>query len=266
MRKLLMLGLVAAIASPVFAGVKTLDTDTHALIPNAYEERLGANYGTGFEAAEGFGAGYIGGQAGWTTFASSTAQPIVTFANPFAGSQAMRIANDPALAPGTLTGGFSPNQGALPAGSYTVSVQMNLSAIGGADYDVVPQAPSQGFLTARYKFSFLGDILVLDDTGGGLAFIDTGADWTADAGTYKEARIEVNAGANTIDYYWGGALVYSSVAGVFAGSSVEQVVLISDNWQNPGETGNFDNLNVTPEPATLALLAFGGLAMVRRRR
>ena len=66
--------------------------------------------------------------------------------------------------------------------------------------------------------------------------------------------------------YWGGSLIYSGIAGVFAGSSIEQVVLISDNWHNPGESGDFDNLNVTPEPATLALLAMGGLAMIRRRR
>jgi hypothetical protein len=125
---------------------------------------------------------------------------------------------------------------------------VNLSAIGGADYDVVAQAPSQGFLTARVKFNFQGAIYVLDDTGSGLVFIDTGTTWTADAGTYKELRIEIDGLADPIDYYWGGSLFYSSVAGVFAGTSVEQVVFTSDNWQNPGETGDFDDLRVVHGP------------------
>lgn len=265
MRKTLILGLAAAFAVPALAEAKIFDTSTHALVGASDEVRVAGEYSTGFEAP-GFAPGYIGGQSGWTTFASSTAQAIVSAANPFAGAQHMRISKDPALANGALTGGFSPNQGPQAPGAYDVSVMVNLSAVDGADYDVVPQAPSQGFLSARVKFNFAGPIYVLDDTGGGLAFINTGTDWTADAGTYKELRIELDAGADTIDYYWGGSLIYSSVAGVFAGSSVEQVVLLSDNWQNPGENGNFDNLNVIPEPASLALLAVGGLALVRRRR
>jgi hypothetical protein len=266
MRNILVLGLVAAFALPALADVKSFSADTHALVPDVDELRLGGNYGTGFEAADGFAPGYISGQSGWGAFAASTTQGRIDTGNPFAGSQHLRIAKDAAIGTGINTGAFSPNQGAQPAGSYDVSVMMNLSATGGADYDVVPQAPSQALLSARVKFNFQGPIFILDDTGGGLAFVNTGTNWTADAGTYKELRIEMDANADTIDYYWGGSLIYSSVAGVFAGTSIEQVVLISDNFHNPGETGDFDNLSVTPEPASLALLAMGGLALIRRRR
>jgi hypothetical protein len=33
-----------------------------------------------------------------------------------------------------------------------------------------------------------------------------------------------------------------------------------------GSSGNADNLTVIPEPATIALLGLGGLALLRRKR
>jgi hypothetical protein len=40
----------------------------------------------------------------------------------------------------------------------------------------------------------------------------------------------------------------------------------SDNFQNPDEVGDFDNVSVIPAPGALALLGLGGLAAARRRR
>ena len=258
------LALVGLLATPAMAGVvKTYDVSANALLGLGSGAPRGLPSTFGFEPGEGFAVGPIGGQVGWTMFAASLAEGHVDTLNPFAGTQHLRISNDPAIAAGTLTGGFSPDEGPLAAGAYSLSVEIAISATGGADYDVVPQAPSQGFLSARVKFNVLGDILILDDPGLGLAFIDSGTNWTA--GAYKNLTIDLDAGANTIDYFYDGALIYSSVAGVFAGTSFEQTVLLSDNF-HIGDTGDFDNLNVTPEPATLALIGFGALALIRRRR
>ena len=183
--------------------------------------------------------------------------------NPYAGEQHLRISHDPGNPTGTLTGGFSPDLGPQNDDPVSVSVMVAIGATGGADYDVVPQAPSQGFLTARVNFSYLGDIRVLDDLGSGLAFIDTGVVWVP--GGYKDLTIDIDAGGNTIDYSYDGSLIYSSVAGIFAGTRVEQVVLISDNW-HVDDLGDFDNLVITPEPTTLALVGLGGLLALRRRR
>lgn len=192
-----------------------------------------------FEAGEGFAPGFIGGQAGWTAFAASTAEGHIDTANPHAGTQHLRISLDPAVAPGTLIGAFSPLVADLVVDPSSVLVYIAIGDVGGADYDVVPQTPTQAFLTARVKFSFTGDILILDDTGGGLAFIDSGADWTPV--TYNLLEIYVDPGANTIDYWYGGSLIYSSVAGVYAGTIIEQVVILSDNYSG-GESGDFDDL------------------------
>ncbi|MBX3697215.1 MAG: hypothetical protein R3F08_15440 [Dokdonella sp.] len=195
---------------------------------------------SGFEPGEGFAPGYIGGQAGWTTFAASSAQPVINATSPIAGAQDLQIAGDGTISAGTNTGAFSPDLGPQNVTDpSSLSVDIRITATGGADYDVVPQAPSQSFLSARVKFGFLGTIQILDDTGGGLAFVDTGINWPVN--TTFNLRIELDPVANTLDYYINNALIYSSVAGVFAGTQMEQVVLISDNFQ-AGEVGEFDNV------------------------
>lgn len=206
----------------------------------------------GFEAAEGFAPGFVGGQAGWTATVASSADPVISTANPSSGAQHLRCAGDAAVASGTLIGAFSPDLGPQAVAPSSVCVDVAIGATGGADYDVIPQAPSQTFLTARVKFYWLGDIRVLDDTGGGLAYVDTGVNWTA--GPYNQLCIFVDPVADTIDYWYGGSLIYSSVAGVFAGTQIEQVVFLSDNWQG-SEVGDFDNLviNTNAQPADLAL-------------
>jgi uncharacterized repeat protein (TIGR01451 family) len=118
----------------------------------------------------------------------------------------------------------------------------------------VPQTPSQGFLAARVKFSFLGDIQILDDTGGGLAFEDSGVDWPVNQ--VFNLAIALDPVANTIDYFIDGVQIYSSVAGVFAGTNFEQVVVLSDNFQTT-DVGDFDNLIIDTDFQAEADMAVG---------
>ncbi len=259
------LTLCVALTLPAAMAERIDNVSTAAFDDRAFSIENGPGMmSTGFDSSEGFGTGVLNGQNGWTVFNASTAQPIVSDANPAGGDQHMRIEKDPAIPTNTLTGGFSPDMGALPVGPSTTSIDVAINMTGGADYTVVPQAPSQNSLTARVNFRFDGNIRVLDNLGAGLAFVDTGADWIGD-GQYRNLTIAVDPGANTIDYFYDGALIYSSVAGVFAGTTTEQVVLFSDNFHAAGEVGDFDNLAITPEPTSLGLLALGALALIRRR-
>ena len=205
------------------------------------------SYQTGFDSGEGFVPGWVGGQNGWITFGTSMILARIDTANPAAGDQHLRIAFEPTLPQGSAVGAFSPNQGVLPPVRSTISVDISLSSISqffGADYDVVPQAPSQELKSAHVKFNFQGLIWVLDDLGGGLQFVNTGVPWNA--GVYTNLTIDIDPAANTIDYFYGGNLIYSSVAGVFLSTTTEQVVLFSNNRQlNVFETADFDNLSVT---------------------
>ncbi|MBT8484496.1 MAG: hypothetical protein HKO59_10780 [Phycisphaerales bacterium] len=249
---------VGGLAVPALASVRTHHPRSTAAIPappGSVMKGLGAptDYLTGFEAGEGFTAGLIiDGQAGWTQFLTSTDQPTVADENPANGDQHLRVALDPAVAQGSFVGGFSPDLalGVTP-GNLTseLSVMMSISDIGGADYTIVPQSPDQGLLAARVIFSFTGTVAILDEIGGVLEFIDTG--FAYPVGAYFRVTIRLDNQANTIDYFINdapgaagdGTLVYTSEGGVFAGTSMDQVVLFSDNF-GITDSGDWDDLNI----------------------
>ncbi len=205
-------------------------------------------YTTGFESADGFSPGFLGGQpaTGWGIFANNITQPTISTAAPQSGSQHLRVGQEPTLNPGNLIGAFSPDMGSRPAGHYVVSLDVAIGNTGGADYDVALQAPSQGMISAHMKFNYLGDIYIVDDINSDdtLELVDTGINWVP--GAYKPVTIDFDAAADTIRYYYDGALIYTSAAGVFAATSVEQVVIFGDNY-NIAEFGDFDNLEITFE-------------------
>lgn len=221
--------------------------------------------------APAYVVGPIEPQNGWSASGTNLPWASVSTANPAGGSQHLRLERDTTAAQPATRVALGPNAGPLPVGPSTVSFDFNISATGGADYDAVGQAPSQGFLTWRVKFFFgdqnadmvPGDILVLDDTGTGLAFINTGAVYTP--GTYMNMRVEADPGADSIRYFLNNTLIYTGVAGIFAGTTVEQAGFVTDNFQD-GDVGDFDNISIIPAPGALALLGLGGLAATRRRR
>jgi hypothetical protein len=204
-------------------------------------------FGSGFESGEGFALGPIEPQAGWT--ASGTNLPFASVKNllPYTGLQHLRLIHDTTTGVGVNRIAFSPLQATAANTPSTVYVKIRISNDGGADHDVVAQAPSQGFLSWRVKFSWSGDlgtepgtIYVLDDPGTGLAYINTGVLWTV--GVYKELRVDFDPINGTIRYYYGGAPIYTGV--VYAGTAVEQVLALTDNYENTGETEELDGLSV----------------------
>ena len=207
-------------------------------------------YRTSFETSQGFVAGPLNGQAGWTTFNATAGQPTVTNVNPRTGAQHLRLVDTPAVPNNTLSGGFSPDLGVANGQRTATSVWLSINNVtpgpnGGADYDVIGQETTPtGEISFRVKFMFSGDVVIVDDTNhdGTLEFVDSGANWSPN--TYNNLRVFHNPASNQIAYFLNRALIYQSVDGIFAGDDVSQVVLASDNFFVAGESGDYDDLAV----------------------
>lgn len=196
-----------------------------------------------FEVSEGFTVGLLLGQNSWTIIATSVVAPVIATGNASSGDQHIHLINDPAVAAGTLVGGFSPYLGAQPlAETSVVSVDVFVSNSGGASYEIVAQAPSASQLTWRIKFNSDETIQILDVIGANLVLADSGATWPIN--TYFNIRVATNPIVNSIEYYLNDNLIYTSVAGIFAAQTIEQVVLLSNNDQLVDEFADFDNLKI----------------------
>jgi hypothetical protein len=203
-------------------------------------QRTSTDLATGFEVAEGFTANQTCAQNGWGRFVASTTQGRIETAHPAEGSQHVRISHDPALKQDVLIGCGSPDLGVQEDQPSVAEVNIAVSASGGADYDFVLQALSQELITARVKFSYTGDIRVVDDDGsGGLVYYDTGSDWVV--GPYKQLRVELDPGTQNIKYYYDQVLIYTG--SIFAGTSFEQAILMADNY-HVSDVGDFDDVSI----------------------
>ncbi|TVQ59412.1 MAG: hypothetical protein EA379_11225 [Phycisphaerales bacterium] len=224
--------------------------------------------GTDFEQ---YALGDIDGQAGWTVFEEQRKTGLGAHIVDRDGSRQLALFNDKDSPPGTLTGAFSPIFKNPDAGRLRVAITIDDDD--GADYDVVGQSTDEGLLTFRVRFGFEGSILVLDNIGAGLRFIDTGVEWAQNERRTLEVRYD--SAANSIEYRYDGALVYTGVAGLFAGTRVDQAVVLHDNMQNFG-VGSFsgdplaaayvDSVFLIPAPGAALALGVGLLGTPRRGR
>jgi hypothetical protein len=207
-------------------------------------------YRTSFEPSQGFNAGALNGQQGWTTFTATPNQPAVATANARTGAQHLRLVDTPAVPDATLSGGFSPDLGVANGQRSATSVWLSINNVtpgptGGADYDVVGQETTAGGeISFRVKFQFSGDVVIADDVNhdGTLEFVDSGANWSPN--TYNNLRVFHNPASDQIAYFLNRTLIYQSADGVFGGDDVSQVVLTSDNFFVAGESGDYDDLAV----------------------
>lgn len=222
-------------------------------------------YLTGFEVADGFEPGEFP-QGGWSPYGAVPSGASVSDAHPDSGSQHLRIRRVPGAPLASATGAYSPELGAQPPGRFVLRLRFASNDRAGADYEIIPESGSQGLLSARMVFKGSGDIMVLDDVGAGLTLVDTGANWVA-GGKYRTIKIILDSVADTIDYYYNGSLIHSSVSGVFAGTTIEQIAIEGRNFNDSGNWGDFDDLSLTlPAPGALTLIGFCALVPSRRPR
>ncbi len=228
----------------------------------------GLNFSFGFEPGEGFVLAYISNGGGtpagcggvafpcWGHTSAGNASlitPSIENLHPASGLQHMRLTHDPTTRTNITGFGLGvdaryPRTADLsiqPVARSTVSADIAISAAGGMDYRIQPQSNSQGCIQSSTLFFYTGAIYVLDDLCGttGLNFQPIGVDWDT-TGAYQPFMTMMNPFAHTLNYYYGGTLIYASCP--YFGSNVEQFLVFGDNY--PGSYMDVDNVAVSTFP------------------
>ena len=266
-RTAVVLGLIPATHNTLFArdgrDVPNPSLTAHTISTDLAARRGSDGYTTGFEQPE-FQSGFsLVGQGGWTCTPEAVTNTFVSSFQPDTGTQHVRIIDNPGVPSSVLSASLSPTFDALSQAQ--VSIRYSIDNVtpgpnGGAEYELIPQSTTQGFVVTRFRLAFTGDIFVVDDIGNGPQTIDTGFDWSAGP-EYHTLSIVMNA--TGLQYFHDGQLIYTGR--VIAATSFDQIALVYDNFQAPEETADFDNLLVTavPEPAALAMLTILILPLCR---
>lgn len=115
-----------------------------------------------------------------------------------------------------------------------------------------------------------GEIDVINYTAGVTPLPINGSDYS---GTYVWKSVRTNANANGLgqwsDLSWGNTSTNHLGNGQFTtttGSILLMIKVWSGSTLNNTTVYDFDDLKITPEPATLAFLGLGGVLLARRRR
>jgi len=233
----------------------------------------------GFESPS-FSVGALNGQPAsspasdqWTAGTTTPATVNIATANPNGGTQHVRLF--PNAAAGTFSGLGSPII-SIPTSTSTVT-KFDL-AVNGADpvdgpseYDILLQDRAHSGIVVEMRLSFTGEIIVVDNGTP----VTTSGTWTfgsvgGNTAPYQTFEIDTFSSANSITYKRNGTTFYTSTLPSGGGTTVDQFVLVSDNFGDPSSLhADIDNVSLiplVPEPAMAGLISAGVLILGRRRK
>lgn len=195
-----------------------------------------------FETSEGYTAGNINTQNGWTTTGSGPGtfveNQVVSSESATTGTNSLKLTQETAF-----PGQSSPIVGAFY--NYATPVP-NTAAVFSADYFISQQdADSSNFIfglvnltagvfVARFEFDFQGNIFVLDlDGTGQVVRLDTATAWSAN--TWYNIRMEISG--TTITYFVDNVQIHQGQ--LTSNNAIEQVRFSHDNFEGFAYVDNF---------------------------
>jgi len=213
---------------------------------------LAADFFDGFESyANGSSLHGQGGWAGWDNSAGATGYASTDYA--YAGNQSVKIVGASDLTHNFS--GFTSGQALLSIWQYLPAnytgdsylILLNRYAPGGPD----------AWSVQIHADSATGNLV--SDNGGGATLPFIRNQWV-------EYRFDIDLTANTVDEYYGGTLLSTHQWYDPGDANALAQVGAIDLFGNNASDVYYDNLSLVPEPATLGLLALGGVLLALRRK
>lgn len=209
-----------------------------------------------FETSEGYTAGNIDGQQGWTTTGTGAGQPnilstVVSTEQAVHGTSSMKIAEDPLFGPqtnGPVIGGFYSLTTPASATNFTVSFDVRMTEQDSNSSDFlfrgINLVGTTGDIVYYIRFRFNGAISVATIATGATtpSIVPTTATWAVN--TWY--RVKVVGSATDIKYYVNDNLIYTATHLIASPTILNRVDFIHDNY---GGDGYVDRIAINNEAA-----------------
>jgi subtilisin family serine protease len=190
----------------------------------------------GFEASEGYSAGPLLGQKGWS--AASTTLPVISSERPHTGTQHLSFASAD-VRPQALSPTLTPS-----AGRYgVVGARIRLSGTSGTKWSFVPQDYDSDTVAAYGRFdlsSQQAQIVEIDPNTGSGTPLSIGA---IPIDSYFTYELILDRQEGEVEVCINGVSAYRGV-GAYLSGYVTSVLIRQDNPSVAGDTYDIDNLTV----------------------
>jgi Secretion system C-terminal sorting domain len=193
-----------------------------------------------FESSQGFTTGNIAGQNSWGGTAAAYLGVVSNEqANP--GTQSLKITGNNGTAHGSA-GPISPTfsvTGSVVTVAFNAYFTASTPAGDECDFFFSPQSPTENTINARFRFTFEGDIAVVDTDPSTLqlGYVDTNANFTRNA--WNTYRVELDFANSEARYFQNGTLIYTG--GIVGGTKVGNIAITNDNYNS---SAYFDGIQV----------------------
>lgn len=195
-----------------------------------------------FETSEGFVAGNIDGQQGWTTTSTGAGNPniagqLVTAEQYSDGVQSLKITNEPiyGVQQNPVVGAFKAITSPLDATNFTVSFDARINSQSANSSQFVFRGVSvvgnSGSIVYYIYFSNDGTIKLADIPAGTASpqLVNTPANWSAD--TWY--RVKIVGTTNGVEYYLNNTLIHTA-AHLSTSSQLNRIDFVHNNGQGDG--------------------------------